>query len=57
MPVFGSTLVWVPAAIIQLLEGDAGIVILAAGLFVSVVDNFLRPIIQKKMGKFILFYP
>ena len=51
VPVFGSTLVWVPAAIIQLLEGDAGIVILAAGLFVSVMDNFLRPIIQKKIGE------
>jgi len=53
MPVFGSTLVWVPATIIQLLQGDysAGIAILIAGLFASLVDNFLRPIIQKKVGK------
>jgi len=52
-PVFGSTLVWVPVTIIQLLQGNyaAGIAILIAGLFASLVDNFLRPIIQKKVGK------
>lgn len=53
VPVFGSTLVWVPATIIQLLQGDytAGFAILIAGLFASVMDNFLRPIIQKKVGE------
>ena len=53
VPVFGSTLVWVPATIIQLLQGDytAGIAILIAGLFASVIDNFLRPVIQKKVGE------
>ncbi|HWR25452.1 MAG TPA: AI-2E family transporter [Methanosarcina sp.] len=53
VPVFGSTLVWVPATIIQLLQGDyvAGIAILIAGLVASLVDNFLRPIIQEKVGK------
>jgi predicted PurR-regulated permease PerM len=53
VPVFGSTLVWVPATIIQLLQGNysAGIAILVAGLFASVIDNFLRPIIQKKVGE------
>ena len=53
VPVFGSTLVWVPAAIIQFLLEDytAGIAILAAGIFVSIVDSFLRPIIQKKVGE------
>ena len=53
VPVFGSTLVWVPATIIQLLQVDyaAGIAILIAGLFASVLDNFLRPIIQKKVGE------
>ncbi len=29
----------------------AGIAILIAGLFASVLDNFLRPIIQKKVGE------
>jgi predicted PurR-regulated permease PerM len=53
LPVVGAPLVWVPAAIIQLLQADyiAGIAILAAGLFISVIDNFLRPIVQKKVGE------
>ena len=53
VPVFGSTLVWIPATIVEFLLGDytAGIAILFAGLFVSVVDSFLRPIIQKRVGE------
>jgi predicted PurR-regulated permease PerM len=53
LPVVGAPLVWVPAAIIQFLQADyiAGIAILAAGVFVSVIDNFLRPVIQKKVGE------
>jgi predicted PurR-regulated permease PerM len=53
LPVFGSTLVWVPAAIIEFLLGDytAGIAILAAGIFVGIVDSFLRPMIQKRVGE------
>jgi len=53
LPVFGSTLVWVPATVIEFLLGDytAGSAILTAGIFVSIVDNFLRPMIQKKVGE------
>jgi len=53
LPVVGAPLIWVPAAIVQLLQEDyiAGIAILAAGVFVSVIDNFLRPAIQKKVGE------
>ena len=53
LPVFGSTLVWVPATVIEFLLGDytAGSAILAVGIFVSIVDNFLRPMIQKKVGE------
>jgi predicted PurR-regulated permease PerM len=53
VPVFGSTLIWVPATIIQLFEGDyiAGIGILAAGLIASIMDSFLRPLIQKRVGE------
>jgi predicted PurR-regulated permease PerM len=53
LPVFGSTLVWVPATVIEFLLGDytAGRAILAVGIFVSIVDHFLRPMIQKKVGK------
>jgi predicted PurR-regulated permease PerM len=53
LPIFGSTLVWVPATVIEFLLGDytASSAILAAGIFVSIVDNFLRPMIQKKVGE------
>jgi len=53
LPVVGAPLVWIPAAIVQLLQGEyiAGIAIISAGLFISVIDNFLRPIIQKKVGE------
>jgi predicted PurR-regulated permease PerM len=53
VPVFGSTLVWVPATIIQFLLKDynAGSAILIAGIFVSIVDSFLRPMIQKRVGE------
>lgn len=53
LPVVGAPLVWVPIIIIQLMQGNyiAGICILVTGLFISVIDNFLRPIIQKKVGE------
>lgn len=53
VPVFGSTLIWVPATIIQFIQGDytVGIAILVAGLFTGMLDSFLRPIIQKKVGE------
>ncbi|HEY3361848.1 MAG TPA: AI-2E family transporter [Methanosarcina sp.] len=53
LPVVGAPLVWVPIIIIQIMQGNyiAGICILATGLFISVIDNFLRPIIQKKVGE------
>ena len=53
LPVLGVPLIWVPAAIIQLLLKDytAGIAIIAVGIFISVIDNFLRPIIQNRVGE------
>ena len=56
VPVLGATVIWVPAAIVQLIQGDyiAGIAILAVGLFISVIDNFLRPVVQKRVGDFTL---
>jgi predicted PurR-regulated permease PerM len=53
LPVLGAPLIWVPAAIIQLLLKDytAGIAILVAGIFISLIDNFLRPVIQKTVGE------
>ncbi len=46
IPIGGTALIWVPAAIILLIGGAVlkGIVLLAIGVFViSMVDNFLRP--------------
>jgi predicted PurR-regulated permease PerM len=53
VPVLGATIIWLPAAIFQLIQGDytAGIAILAAGLFISVIDNFLRPLVQNRVGE------
>jgi predicted PurR-regulated permease PerM len=53
LPVVGAPLVWVPAIFVQLIQKDytAAIAILATGLFISVIDNFLRPIIQKRVGE------
>lgn len=48
LPVVGTALVWVPAAIILLATGNVweGIMILAGGtLLVGMVDNFLRPVL------------
>lgn len=53
LPVVGAPFIWVPATIVQFFQKDytAAIAILAAGIFISVIDNFLRPIIQKRVGE------
>ncbi len=53
LPVVGAPLIWVPAAIILLFQENyiAGIAILAAGVFIGVIDNFLRPVIQERVGE------
>lgn len=53
VPIVGTPVVWVPAALIQLLGGNifAGIGLVGWGLIVSNVDNLLRPFIQKKVGQ------
>lgn len=48
IPALGAVLVWLPAGIILLVTGSVlqGIVVLAGGaLFVSLIDNILRPIL------------
>ncbi|KXS40331.1 MAG: hypothetical protein AWU59_2576 [Methanolobus sp. T82-4] len=53
LPVVGPPIIWIPAAIFQLLQQDylsaAGV--LVGGVVLSSVDNFLRPAIQEKVGK------
>lgn len=53
LPVVGATFVWVPAVIIQLIQQDyfTAVGILIGGALLSTIDNFLRPMIQKKVGK------
>ena len=53
VPVAGTALVWLPAALIQLAAGDlSGMIgLLVWGIFVSSLDNFIRTFIQKKVGK------
>ncbi|MCP9235314.1 AI-2E family transporter [Lewinella sp. JB7] len=48
LPVGGSAIVWVPAAIIMFIQGDvtAGIIIVVVGaLIIGLVDNLLRPLL------------
>lgn len=47
IPAAGSFLIWVPAAIIMLLLGNVGssVGILIGGLFISIIDNVIRPIL------------
>jgi predicted PurR-regulated permease PerM len=53
LPLVGAAFVWIPATIVQLFQSDftAAVAILAAGLFISVLDNFLRPVVQKSVGE------
>ncbi len=52
LPVVGAPLIWIPAVIIQLIQQDyfAALGILIGGVFLSSIDNFLRPLIQNKVG-------
>ena len=53
LPVVGATLIWLPAAMIQLFQQDyfTAVGILIGGAILSSIDNFLRPVIQKKVGR------
>lgn len=54
LPVVGTPMIWIPAAIIQLLQQDyvAGIGIIVTGVFLNIADNSLfRPVIQRKVGE------
>lgn len=53
LPVVGPTLIWVPAGIIELAQGNIGIGIgvLIWGFILSNIDNFIRPYLQQRKGK------
>jgi predicted PurR-regulated permease PerM len=47
VPIFGGSLVWLPLGILKIINGEflSGVVfIILSGLFISTLDNFLRPI-------------
>ena len=52
LPIVGAPLVWIPASIILLLTGEIskGIVLVIVGIFISTIDNILRPIINQRYG-------
>ena len=52
MPVIGAPLVWIPGSILQFINGNinASIGIFIFGFFPSIIDNILRPVIQKKIA-------
>lgn len=57
IPVVGCSIIWAPAGVVMLLTGHVweGILILISGvLVISMVDNFLRPIL---LGKDIQMHP
>ena len=54
LPILGTSLIWIPASIVKFLQQDyvASIGIFATGILLILADNsFLRPVIQKKIGK------
>ena len=52
LPVVGSPIVWVPVVIFNFANGNYFVMtgILIFGIFISTVDNFIRPYLQKRMG-------
>lgn len=53
IPFVGITLIWVPAGLILIAQGNVftGVAILILGAFLSTIDNFIRPILQKRFGR------
>jgi predicted PurR-regulated permease PerM len=53
IPVLGPPIVWVPASIYMLVQGNyvSGIGIFIFGMFLSNIDNFIRPYLQERVGK------
>jgi len=53
IPMIGTSVVWLPASLLYLAENQLGIGVglLVWGLFISSIDNVLRPYIQKRVGQ------
>jgi len=53
LPIIGAPVIWGPAAAILLISGqvDKGIALIIVGIFISTLDNILRPIINQRYGR------
>lgn len=53
IPVIGTPFVWGPGVIYKFIQGDSyvALALLLWGLFLSNVDNFIRPYLQDRVGK------
>ncbi len=52
LPIVGAPLVWIPAAIYFFIKEEAtkGVAMIIVGIFISTIDNILRPIINQRYG-------
>ncbi len=52
LPIIGAPVIWVPAAVIQLITGNTniGVALIVVGMFISLIDNILRPLINQRYG-------
>jgi predicted PurR-regulated permease PerM len=47
IPIFGAGIVWLPLGLLRILNGDLGggiVFMIASGIVISTLDNFLRPV-------------
>jgi len=53
LPIVGAPIIWGPAAGILIISGqvDKGIALIIIGIFISTLDNILRPIINQRYGR------
>lgn len=53
LPIVGPPFIWVPATTLLFFSGQTGpaIIVLVIGIFLSTIDNFVRPILSKKFAK------
>lgn len=52
LPLIGAPVIWFPAALIQFVSGNTniGVALIVVGMFISLIDNILRPLINQRYG-------
>jgi len=52
LPIIGAPVIWIPAALIQFVSGNTniGVTLIIVGIFISLIDNILRPLINQRYG-------